>query len=284
MSKEPIPRGLEYLHEKYMSHEMIEWKKVQPGTEIVLEAYDRNTGNNGYFTLTVMGITEAKNGLLDVTMAVGETEMWVTEDTVEREVIHLPAGTLLKNGASARYFPDENATMTYFGGISVNRDCSFGDVLLPDGQVINGILIPQVTSILSFQPEADFEPTPLDEYDAAIRAHKEVALSEHEKAVIELDKVILERATALFPDENTKVRDELLAQINTFNPEGKFTLLNLMEHSNDQGVLDRFNDVLRDAIEEEFSYMHPQVRGMHMIPANQRGMRMMVRELGLKFE
>ena len=77
---------------------------------------------------------------------------------------------------------------------------------------------------------------------------------------------------------------EVLAQIATFNPEGRYTLLCLMEHSNDQGVLAQFNGVLKAAIEKEFSYLHPQARGTEMFPATQRGWQMMVRELGLKFE
>ena len=172
--------------------------------------------------------------------------------------------------------------MTYFGGISVNRDYSFRDVLLPDGRVINGVLVPQVKTIMSFLPEKDFAAMSLGDYDRAIIEYKDAALSEHEKAIAELDKTILDRAVALFSsEEQAEIRDEVLSQIATFNPEGRYVLLCLMEHSNDQGVLGRFNAVLKAAIEKEFVYLHPKVRGTEMFPATQRGWQMMIRELGL---
>lgn len=284
MPKEPIPRGLEYLYEKYMRHEMVEWKNVQLGTKIVVEAYDRKTGDDNFLPLTILRIDTHDNGLLTPTMVVGDTEMIATEDTPERELVCLPEGTILKSGVSAQFFPNPNATMTYFGGISINRDLSFRDVLLPDGRAINGVLIPQVKSLMSFMPEKSFEPIPLNNYDDAIDQHYQEALSKHEKAVAELDKTILDRANTLFSDDKSDTRDEILAQIATFNPEGRYTLLCLMEYSNDQGVLAQFNDVLKAAMQEEFSYLHPKVRGTEMFPATQRGWQMMVRELGLKFE
>lgn len=282
--KEPIPRGIEYLHEKYLRHEKIEWKGVNPGTEIVIEAYDRNTGDDNFLNLTVLEVHEYTNGIPIATMAVGETEMWVTEDTPERDIIHLPTGTILQSGVSATYFPIDNITMAYFGGISINRDYSFNNVVLPDGRVLDGVLIPQVKSVMSFLPSDDFDPVNLDGYNSAVQAHKEERENSREEAEQQLDQVISERTTELFGEGNEETRREIIEQFATFNPEGRYTLLCLMEHSNDQGVLEKFNDVLKAAVQKEFMSLHPIMRGSDMFPQTQRGWRMMINELGLSFD
>lgn len=280
MIKRELPPGLEYLRH-YFEQEKLVWGETKQGTEVVVEALDQGTQEFGFFTFTVLDIQETQNGLSRAYVMLGENNYtFVSADT--RQPIILPAGTIMQGGISCQHFPETNGFMSYFGGISVARDYSFEDAMTPDGVIVGGVLVPQVNNIYSFMPtEGEYRlPDEFGDYLEKIKVSKQVETAEADQYEIELNAGITSRLEELF--ESDDIRREIAEILSTFEVEARYKLAVLLEYSVEDGCKDRYLEVLKKAIQDEFRMMPPGHRGLSFIPSSGRGFTQMIRELGLR--
>jgi hypothetical protein len=278
MDQRPIPKGLERLSH-YLESESVAWDKARLGTSVVVVAHDSATEQPGSFEFELVATQTERNDLTTSWVELRKNDFTFVEGG-QRSPVKLPAGTIMKGGVSCQHFPETNAFMSYLGGLSVNRDFSFDEVMTPDGRIIGTILVPQITGLFSFLPEDGYTPPEsLVVYQNKIAEWKLKEESEYDKAVREMDETIAARVVELF--EIPETREELLALIATFHPEARWRLAVLLDYAKEDGVQDNYLSTLKLAIIEEFDMAPPGLRGVSILPASQRGWSLMVRELGL---
>lgn len=279
----PLPPSLNYYRD-YFEAERIEWDQTVLGQSVLVETKDLATNASGSFGFQIIDKERLPNGLSNVWVELEENGYIFTKDTQDRSRLKLPQGTLMKAGISCVHFPRTDTTMTYLGGIRVNQDFSFEDVQIPDGRRIGSIVVPKITALYSFLPEdKPFNP-PAGYAEYRRSVNDETALYEQELGAWaeRLDAQIGEFLQEHFP-ESPKDIESIQEIFSTFHPEGRHKLALIMELSLREETLKDFLAILQDALKEEFSYAPPVVlRGLGIVPADQRGWDMMIR--GLKLE
>jgi hypothetical protein len=277
---EPIPPSLaQFKH--YFDTDRIEWAQVEPGWGVVLEAHDTQTNDLGCIGFQVVDKEKRQNGLHDVWIELDDTAYHFVADSEDRSNLVLPKGTLMKAGVSCEHFPHTNAYMSYLGGVAVGRDFSFTEVQAPDRGIIGGVLIAKVQAVHAFLPEGTYTaPVAYKPYREAVSNAKDAEQADYDAWAANLDSEIAKCLEEYYPDEAERTAIQEI--ISTFHPEGRYKLAVLIEYASEDGVLDKFLQVLQDTLKEEFSYMHPKVRGIDILPASQRGWLKMVRDLGLR--
>lgn len=279
MSERRIPPAAEGLRH-YLELETVNWSDMQPGSEVIVEALDMAKQQRGSFSFTVFNLEDERNGLKTVHVELKENDFTFVR-SANREPVKLPPGTILKNGVACKHFPETNAFMSFLGGISVGRDYSFDEVMIPGGEILGTVLIPQVEALHTFMPGGEYTPpASFDAYKQRVAETKDKDQQEYDESVRLMDQQISESLPEFFDDE--AVRQEILAHFATFDPGARYKLAVLLEYSQEDGVLDRYLDVLKHAIEEEFIMAPPGQRGISFLPASGRGFDLMVRELGLR--
>lgn len=279
MPEKHIPPALEGLRH-YLELETVDWRDTQPGSEVLVEALDTETQERNSFGFTVFSLQDERNGLKTVHAELKENDYPFIRDS-DRQPVKLPEGTILKNGVACQHFPETNAYMSFLGGISVGRDYSFDEAMTPDGNVLGTVLIPRVEALYSFMPDGEYTPpATFDVYKQRIAEAKDKGQQEYDESVRQMDDQIAASLPEFFDDEAT--RQELLDIFATFDPEARYKLAVLLEYSQEDGVLDKYMEVLNLAIKEEFIMAPPGHRGFSFLPASGRGFNLMIKELGLR--
>jgi hypothetical protein len=281
-TKQEIPKTVELLR-SYLEAERIDWNETKLGTNIIVEAVDAGKQDLSTFSFTVV---DTKLNKKDKT-----TTTWVELDENDftffagkkRIRTKLPQGTIMECGVNCTHFPSTTALMVYINGIACDRDYNFDHVMTPDGKVIGSVYVPGVTSLYSFLPESEYiKPERVEEYHKKIDELKKAEKAEQEDAEVTLDKQIDTFVHDLFSNEKTQ--QELLGIFSTFCTEGRYTLASLMLYARDNQNLDKFIPVVKKALDEEFGYSHPNVRGAQFMPASQRGFDMIANAVMQKYE
>lgn len=279
MTARQVPTALENLRH-YSELEEVNWRDMQPGGKVIVEALDIERQGRGSFSFTTLNVKDEANGLQTVHVELGENDFTFAQD-VTREPVRLPAGTILKSGIACQHFPKTNGHMSFLGGISVGRDYSFNEVVAPDGETFGTVLIPRVGALYSVMPDGAFSlPDYFEAYKQRVAEIEEKERQEYDESVRLLDEQIAASLPDFFDDEAT--REELLVLFATFGPDARYKLALLLEYSQEDGVLDKYIAVLRRAIDEEFCMAPPGFRGASFLPASDRGFDMMISDLGLR--
>jgi len=269
----PAPEGLQHYLE-------LNWRDMQPGSEVLVEALDIATRERNSFGFSVFNLQDERNGLKTVHVELKDNDFTFIRDA-DRQSVRLPKGTILKNGIACQHFPETNAHMSFLGSISVGRDYSFDEVMTPEGDVLGTVLVPQVEALYSVLPDGEYTPpASYDRYKQRISEAKDQGQQEYDESVRQMDEQIAESLPEFFDNEAT--RQELLDIFATFDPEARYKLAVLLEYAKEDAVLDKYMDVLKLAIREEFIMAPPGHRGVSFLPSSGRGFNLMIRELRLR--
>jgi hypothetical protein len=274
-----IPTSLEQLH-RYLEAEKVEWGSTIPGTEVIVETQNTETGDISYFPITLIDKEPLENGLFDAWVELGEQAYEFFQGS-NREPVNLPAGTIMKGSGSCQHFPVTSTLMVYLGGISANRDYSFEEIMTPDREITLGeIFIPNITKLYSFAPDGEYQtPEAFKEYKRLIRESNISDQARQDQYEAELDGRLSKKIEQLFSEEEAK---EIRDLADSFHIQGRYRICCLLEHAEIQDKTGGFLPALKKAIEEEFTWSPAEYRGYPSIPANARGWALFVSELGLK--
>lgn len=242
-----------------VDREGIRYSEMQPGQSITVHAKDALTRQSGSFMLRVVSVRDVPDSGLrkNVTFSYeeGDFNFYVHGPEARKDTKKLQTGDLLESAVTARFIPQTDYRMSYFGGIGVGRDHLFDYV---NGEDL-AIVAHDISGLDQGEAPSNFQVPDISQHLRQIEQTRRKRLDDDKKSKDEIFRTVMEDLETHLGDSPylAGIKD-LIAN---YSPNGQLEISSFLLYAQEDGVLAKAVDVWAKAHNRHFFFEHPDIRG-----------------------